>query len=189
MFEEGSFFDKYFNVNLSDYPAFGFDFNVSLLTLGIFIGIIIAVVITTVRRSASTLVLRQLLRHEATGEAEAKTLSDVGLLDKRCVKSALSTDKMLRRFVSLVGEEEPSYEEYTAMTKEERAAFEKRSIDFSTAAFFIPEEKVEAATKALQSDTSSPITAAFLCLVLCGAYVLISVMMPQILSFASSLLG
>lgn len=190
MFGEGSFFDKYFNVNLSDYPAFGFDFNVSLLVFGIFIGITAAIVIATLRRSASTLVLRQLLRHEATGEGEAKTLCELGLAERSTVKSVLSSDKTLRRFVSLVGEKAVSYEDYAAMTKEERTRFDKeRSIDFSAAAFFIPEDKVEQATRAVQSDASSPVTAVLLCAIMLSAYILLSVMLPSILSFAASLLG
>ena len=190
MFGEGSFFDKYFNVNLSDYPAFGFNFNVSLLVFGLFIGICAAIILISHLKSTSALVLRQLLRHEAKSEDSAKTLADLGLADNKSAKRALVSDKTLRRLVTLVGESRPSYEEYTAMTKEEQASFDRRGdIDFDSALFYIAEDNRERATRAVHSDTSSPFNAALLCVLMLGAYFMLSLALPSLLSFAASLLG
>lgn len=190
MFEEGSFFDKYFNVNLSDYPAFGFDFNVSLVLFALFLGLCVAIIIITLKKCAATAVLRQLLRHEATGEGAAKVLSEIGLSESRSAKRALSCDKMLRRYIKLVGEVKISYEDYMKMSKEEQKAHDRgRAIDFSDAKFFIPEEEADRAVSAVQSDTSSPLTAFLLCAVMLAAFFLLSMALPTILSFAASAIG
>ena len=190
MFPRGSFFDKYFDINLSDYPAFGFDFNISLLLFGIFAGICAAIVVVTMRKCASTAALRQLLRHEAIGEGEAKSLSEIGLAENKSASRAFSRDKMLRRYVKLVGEAQISYEEYMAMSKAERQSYDKgREIDPMESRFFIPEESADRALLAVQSDTSSPFTAALLCLVMLAAFVGFSMAMPSILSFLETLVG
>ena len=190
MFEEGSFFDRYFNINLSDYPAFGFDFNVSLVLFALCLGLCIAIVIITAKKCASTAILRQLLRHEAVGEGASKTLSEIGLAENRAAKRALSCDKMLRRYVKLVGEVKISYEDYMKMTKAEQKTFDKgREIDFSEARFFVPENEADRATTAVQSDSSSPLTAALLCLVMLAAFFALSMAMPSILAFAASVIG
>ena len=95
----------------------------------------------------------QLVRHEAYTEELAKTLAELRVDNTFVVKRVLSNNNILTKIVARAGAKAYSYEEYVALSKEERDAVEK--IDFDTAAFYIREDKKNFALSVIEKYNTS----------------------------------
>lgn len=114
------FYYDYFRINLRDY-GFGVDLEISKALLIVILGVCIAIVMINFNKAQLFTLIKQLIRHEAYSEEDAKSLKGLGLYDNRFIKYSLSRDGQFTRIVRRVGEVKPTYEEYVNAEKEKKA--------------------------------------------------------------------
>ena len=211
-----NFYEKYINLNLSDY-GIKLDLEINKLLIIIFIGLCIACFIVNYNQSQISLVLKKLIRAEAFGEANAKTLADLGLSNSKTVKKLLSkTEGPLKSIITFVGAKSLSYEEFLALEKARRKkrkvntpdkskepsnrektadsgncggnSADALSIDFASAKFYIKEDMVERANEAFVKNNSSVSKTALLCVLLLGCCVALIFLMPLLLRLVQGIL-
>ncbi len=178
---------KCFSINLNDYENINFSLEINKVVLGAFVALIIGVIFLNIYRGNIRLVVMQLTRHGAVGEENAKTLSEIGLGGSGIVKSLLSRDGVLTKVVSRVGDAGIDYDEYMAMSKEEREKREK--IDFSSAEFYINEEKAGRAASITEKYATSVLRTAASCVFIAIICICVIVCMPEILNIVNNLLS
>ena len=98
-----NFYKKYFLLNLKDYPNIDVDFPITLAFFIFFIGLMAVSVTVNFRRSKIELMVRQLKRHNAESEENAKTLKELRL-DNIIFKLLLAREGQLTKLVKRVGE-------------------------------------------------------------------------------------
>ena len=103
------FYEKYFFINLNEYPNIGIDLEINLVLFGILVGALIATAILGYRKAAVATVVKALIRHESINEESAKTLSELHI-SSRAVMKVLGGDGRLSKIVSQVGKKEYTYE-------------------------------------------------------------------------------
>lgn len=177
-----------FSVNLNEYENFNVNLEINKIVLCTFLVMVVGVVFLDLYRGSIRKVTSQLVRHKAKSEDSAMTLEELGLEKSRVVRYMLSHDNLLTKLVARRGERAYSYEEYRALSKEERREIGK--IDFSTAAFYLKsgEEADKVSEFVDKYDTSVGRTVAscvfilvvMMCIVLC---------MPGILNLVDNLIG
>lgn len=194
------FYEKYFFINLNEYPNIGIDLEINLVLFGILVGALIATAILGYRKAAIATVVKALIRHESINEESAKTLSELHI-SSRAVMKVLGGDGRLSKIVSQVGKKEYTYEEYLALMKRKKKrrgeentenqgdirSLEK--VDFSVARFYIAEDKIEEARR-VYDRSDSPILHTVLSFVLLVAlFTCLMFAMPGILSLIDSIVA
>ena len=175
------FFAELLSVNLKDYGEIETDLNISYILLFLSLGVCVAVVINNLLSSASVSLLRALLRHEAEGEGNAKTLAELGLEKSPILRYALASNLKLCRLVSAVDEKKLSYDEFIALSKKEQRRYgAKREV--SSSPLFISAEKKAQAENALHAEASIGATLISCLLVLAVCFLLL-LALPTLLSF------
>ena len=190
-----NFYEKYFLINLKDYPNIGIDLEINKILLYVLIGAMLAVVMLGYRKAGIARVIKSLLRHEAKDEGSAKTLDELKI-NTLCARVALiSAEGRIAKVIRRVGAHQYTYEEYIAAikkkkgkTKGEDTEKNKQSnplaaekINFSTAKFYICEEKTEEATR-IYDRTESPVLHTILtCVLLLSLYTCLLFAMPGLL--------
>ena len=177
---------KCFAINLNDYENINFSLEINKVILGAFIAMVIGVIMLDIYRGSTRTVIMQLTRHEAKTVEDAKTLNEIGLGNSRIVKKLLSGHNILTGVVARVGEVKYGYEEYKALSKEEKKESEK--IDFASARFYIREESADRASQITERYvTSVPRTVAS-CTFVAILCICVIACMPEILSLINGLL-
>ena len=218
------FYYDYILLNLEDY-GFGVDLEICKALFVVLIGVCFAMVMINYNRANIHLVLKQLIRHDAYGEENAKTLRQLGLCDKCAVKYSLCREGQLTKLVRRVGEEKLTYEEYIAKEKEKKQKRKENKalykvamaeyylklreakeqgltppvkptldgsssgeIDFTTAAFYIPEQTRERCKHIFENNSISFFKTVLSVAFMVVAYVILVMLMPDILTALSKLL-
>ena len=212
-----NFDKKYLSINLNEYENIGMNLPVVKLLLIVAVAFIVAVIIISYSKSNLYLVVKQLMRHGATGEENAKTLGEMRLADNKGVRRAIVGSAQMRSIVAIAGEKKMTYEEYLAKSKARRE--EKReknknevgllgraaraiagffsskdevlmeSVDLESARFYIKEEGKNRASRIYNSSDISPLRTV-LCCVLIGLFFLgLMLSMPEILDRINSALA
>ena len=159
---------EFFFLNLIQFENIGIYF-----PLGVFLILACAVaccsvIFFTYHKIYTRLIYKKLLRHNAVGEENAKTLRELKIDDSFAIRSLLSRPNgQLTYIVKRAGEEKISYEEYMQKSKKV-----EEKIDFSTAGFYIPGDKTDMAKKLLEGSEPSWIKAAIVCVFFIGLLVL-----------------
>ena len=112
-----SFFEKLYNdyicLNLGDYPNIGVNFEINKLLIFVFIGLCVACFIIGKNQANVSLLLKKLMRAEAFGEDNGKTLAELGLSDNKSVKTLIEKNSgVIKKVVSVKGIKKMTYEEY-----------------------------------------------------------------------------
>ena len=160
---------RFLLLNFDDFENIAIPFPVGLVITGVVLALISASFVINYRKLYTTRLLRGLLRQSAIGESGAKTLRELRL-DTFSVRHALSRSGRLTYYVKRAGESKPTYEEYVKKTKERGYKGEK--IDFSTAAFYIDEEREDEVKRLLERPTDNWISPIILTFVLLAVLVL-----------------
>jgi DNA-directed RNA polymerase subunit N (RpoN/RPB10) len=175
-----------YNINLNDYENIGINLEINKVLLPAFIIFGILMVLLSVYRKNTRDLVIQLMRHNALSEKEAKTLDELGFKENRVVRYILSHSDMLKKTVLRADVVKYTYEEYKALSNEERREVE--SIDFLNAKFYIPEDHIDRARhikeKYVVDKTRLIIGCAFLFIV----YVGIVIAMPEMLNVINGIL-
>lgn len=175
-----------FTLNVNDVISGGPDIRINLIMLAITLGIIIGTVIMGIYKHYTVIILKQLIRHEAIGEANAKTLSELRLSDSRLLKYYLSHKGQITLIVGRVGEKQYTYEEMVAMQKEKANKEEK--IDFSSAAFYIREDKANKASYVYENENPSVIRILLYCVIFLAIYFALAALMPEIIKIIDKII-
>lgn len=178
------FLKDFFFLDLSDYENFGMSFPLGLFLILLTIGISSALFVINYNKMIMATALKKLLRHKATDELSAKTLSDLGLDGVKKLKHALSHSGQLSYIVKRVGAEEITYDEYLSKSKEK--GFKEEKIDFSTEKFYISPDKIDRAKKILEEDNSSFTKPIVLTAVMVAVLILFAILAPDVLSAINS---
>ena len=177
---------KCFAINLNDYENINFNLEINKVIFGAFCALMVGVVILSIYRGTIRAVMMQLIRHETYSEEDAKTLKELGLGESRTVKRLLSGDNILTKTVVRVGKKKYSYEEYMALSKEER--LKNESVDFSTAKFYINEDNKDRAASIVEKYVTSVPRTVVSCVFVAIICVCIMACMPEILNGINNLL-
>lgn len=179
--------EKYINdfllLDVSKYLKNAPSIKINLFIIAIALGLCIAALIVSYHKIHTLRAIKQLLRHNAKSEEEAKTLKELRLNDSRALKRMLSQGGQLTDVVKMVGKKQYTYEEYTALQKSKELKEEK--IDFSVAKFYIAPDKADKAKRMQETENPSYIKTALACVLIIAVAVCITLLMPEALSFLS----
>ena len=179
-------FKKCFSINLNDYENIGINLEINKVLLPAFIMFALLVVLLAIYRDNMRDVVVQLFRHDAIEKEKACTLEELGLSNNRIIPYLLSRDNLLTKVVGRVGKTEYSYEEYKALSKQERREAER--IDFSSERFFIREEYIDRARHIKEKYETGKVRLLVGCLFLFLVYIAIAAAMPELLNLINNLL-
>lgn len=177
---------EFFFLNFSQYENIGINFPIGVFLILLCIVGCASVFFLTYYRVFTRSLYSQLLRHNAKDEQSAKTLSELRLDKSFAIRSSLSRNNgQITYIVKRAGQEELSYDEYVKKTSAKGYKAEK--IDFSTARFYIPEDKTDRAKKLLENSDVSWVKAIIFCAVLVGLLIISIFTMKDMLSFIDAL--
>ncbi len=179
---------EYFFINLKDYPNINIDFEINVFLLILTVALSVCFFISTYYRHGMQRIMKQLARFGAKDEETAKTLGELGLGKAAVIKYALSRENRLTRIVGRVGEPKYTYEEYIELEKK-KGGIPREKIDFSTARFYIREEKIGEAKHIIETYGTSIVRTILYCVFFMALYVCIALLMPEILTGINALIG
>ncbi len=155
-FDFGQFIDEVFALDLGQYENLGFGeyafVNLRQIIIGMVLGIILASYLTIFNRRVHGGFVRALIDENCSTPSSAKTLSELGFMKNSAVRGALRSGNTYRGIVRCV-----EAEDYYTSREQARGEYEARvaadgvkapefdspefKYDFTTAHFYIPEEK------------------------------------------------
>lgn len=198
-----NFYEKYFELNLSDYPNIAVNFEINKVIAVLFLGLCVASVFISIRQSKISLLLRKLMRAEAYSTDTAKKLSELNLTGNRGIYSIItSSNGVISKLIAVVGQKRLTYEEYVALEKKKRderklppqerseptnTSYEFPGID--DIRVYIPESQRDYATHFYEMNTASPIKTALGCLFIIAIAVALILLMPSLLSALNNILS
>ena len=178
------FYNKIFNINLSDYENIAINFPINKVLFAITVVICVGCVFVELQRKHTKNFVRQLIRHEATSEDTAVTLEEIGM-NGFIVKWLLRSDSsFLRRLVRRVGEIQYTYEEYVSLLKEKKLPKEK--VDFTTARFYLDSEQELRKIHVMDKYNPSTVRTVMLCVMMLAIYICVALLMPELLSLINN---
>ena len=175
-----------FEINLSDYENINFDLEINKAIFCASVVLIIGIILFSIYRATIRRIVFQLVRHEAYFEEKAKTLTELKIDKTLVIKYLFSNNNILTKIVSRVGEKNYSYEEYVALSKEEREKSER--IDFDTAAFYIKEDKKDFALSVIEKYNITATKTILAVVFVAALCVCVISSMPGILNIVNKLL-
>jgi hypothetical protein len=184
--EEYLFF-KYLFLDFSDYSNLAISFPVGLVLFFAAIALPLCVFFISYKEATVAKIAVQLLRHEATSEERAETLSKLRLNEKK-YKKALSGTGKLAGIVARAGFSKPSYEEFVQDSKKKKPTI-TLDIDFESECFYILPEQLDAAKKLAESDRSTVLKPIILSLGIVVLIGLLFIFMPELLEAMNNWIG
>ena len=180
-----AFYEKYFLLNLEDYPNFGISLEINKVMFFLVIGIIVAAFVINYNRNCAQQLVSKLMRHSAFDSDNAKTLGEMRITSF-WTKHLLSSSARIKGIIKRSGEKIYTYDEYIAATKEK--GYKEEKIDFETARFYIPEDKRDEATHIHEMKDTTLIGTILFALLMLALCVCLMFLMPEILPFLNNLL-
>ena len=180
-----NFYRDYISLNLNDYSNINFDLEINKIILFLFIGIMVAAVVLNYRRYCMIILIKRLLRYEATDKESAKSIGDLGI-KKHHVKCAMSTGR-ISKIVYSTEKHEYTYEEYSQMIKKGKGKEEK--IDFSKDKLYIKETELDSAQIIADINHPTIFSTILFCVFILASCVCIMFIMPGVLSIINNFLA
>ena len=178
---------EFFFLNLSRFENIGIYFPIGVFLILLCAVACFSVFYLTYYKMYTRSLYKQLLRHNAINEESAKTLSEMRLDSSFAIRASLSRrNGQLTYIVKRAGEEDVSYEEY--IDKEKKRENREEKIDFASARFYIPKERVDRAKRILESAEPSWVIAGILSALFIGLLVLSMFFAYDALAFINGLL-
>ena len=128
-------------LNLNEFENIGIDFYINVFFFFLSVAIIVIALVFEYSRGTVHITVKQLVRHEARGADNAKSLKELGLNRNRIVMLLLSRSRDLNSVVKRLGKPEIDYEGYMKLSREEKKKI--FSIDFENEKFYLSEENKE----------------------------------------------
>ena len=181
------FYQLFFSVNLKDYVNLGWDLEINKVLLAVALIMCAMVFVVHLRRRAIYLAVKQLVRHEAKCESDAKTLRELGLDGNTVLKALLRSESSSVKLIRRAGAVEYTYEEYIALEKAKKLP--KQTFDVSTAAFYLSEEDDARIKRILDSYNSSLTKTVLGAVFTLVCYICIMLLMPELLTLIDNIIG
>ena len=181
-----AFIKDMITLNAKDYLQTAMDIYINAIVFIIATVLCCASFLINHHKSYTILLIKQLLRRNATSEENAKTLAQLHLEYSKSIKAALNRRGQLTDIVKMAGYKAPTYEEYIALQKSKKKAKEEK-IDFSSARFFIPEQQHNRAKLLQEKENPTVFRTVLVCLFIVAISVCIALLMPEILRLVSNL--
>ena len=182
------YIEKFVLLNLNEYPNININFPIGIFLIAMSLAICIACFILNYDKMYSVIILKQLIRREATSEESAKTIKELNIDNSFFIKFLLKKESgRLASIVKKQGEVKMTYEEYMSKVKEK--GYKKEKLDFSTAKFYIPAEQMDTAKMIVATDTSSHIKPILLTIMIIALMICIAVLFPSLLDYVNRILA
>jgi hypothetical protein len=196
--------DEIFSLDMGQYDNLGFgDFafaNLRNIIFGLILGIIFASYLVIFNKRVYGEFVRSLIGENCSSPETAKTLSELGYMKNSAVRSAIKTGHEYRGIVRC-----PEAEEYYAAREQARGEYEARvaasgerapafsslefKYDFTTARFYIPEDKHFTATERFEKKGTSVLSAIAITVISLVLFFLIIKFLPDIMQFLDNFVG
>lgn len=193
-----------FSLELGQYENLGFgDFafmNLRNIIFGLILGIIFASYLSIFNKRVYGDFVRSLIGENCSSPETAKTLSELGYMKNSAVRSALKSGNAYRGIIRC-----PEAEEYYASREQARGEYEARvaasgekapafnspeyKFDFTTARFYIPEEKHFTASERFEKKGTSVLSAVVITVVSLVLFWAILKFLPDILQLLDNFVG
>lgn len=196
--------NEIFSLELGQYENLGFgDFafvNLRNIIFGMILGIIFASYLSIFNKRVYGDFIRSLIGENCSSPDTAKTLSELGYLKNSAVRSALKSGNTYRGIIRCPEAEEyyisreqarGEYEARVAASGEKAAAFNspEYKFDFTTARFYIPEEKHFIASERFEKKGTSVLSAVIITAVSLILFWAILKFLPDILQLLDNFVG
>jgi hypothetical protein len=196
--------DEIFSLDMGQYDNLGFgDFafaNLRNIIFGLILGIIFASYLVIFNKRVYGEFVRSLIGENCSSPETAKTLAKLGYMKNSAVRSAIKTGHEYRGIVRC-----PEAEEYYAAREQARGEYEARvaasgerapafsslefKYDFTTARFYIPEDKHFTATERFEKKGTSVLSAIAITVISLVLFFLIIKFLPDIMQFLDNFVG
>ena len=196
--------DEIFALEMGQYDNLGFgDFafaNLRNIVFGLVLGIIFASYLVIYNKRVYGDFVRSLIGENCSSPATAKTLSELGYMKNSAVRSAIKSGHEYRGIVRC-----PEAEEYFAAREQARGEYEARvaasgekapafsspeyKYDFTTARFYIPEDKHFTATERFEKKGTSVLSATVITVISLVLFFVIIKFLPDIMQFLDNFVG
>lgn len=196
--------DEIFALEMGQYDNLGFgDFafaNLRNIVFGLVLGIIFASYLVIFNKRVYGDFVRSLIGENCSSPATAKTLSELGYMKNSAVRSAIKSGHEYRGIVRC-----PEAEEYFAAREQARGEYEARvaasgekapafsspeyKYDFTTARFYIPEDKHFTATERFEKKGTSVLSATVITVISLVLFFVIIKFLPDIMQFLDNFVG
>ena len=177
---------KCFSINLNEYKYIGVDLEINKIILCTAVVLMACIVVFNTYRANIKLTVSQLVRHKAKDEESAKTLSELGLDRSRAIKKLLGKNNMLTKIVARCGEKKYGYDEYMALSDEEKKECEE--FDVTESRFYIREEYSLQATSVIDKYGTSVCRTILSCVLVAIVSISLFLSMPGTLNVLNNLL-
>lgn len=171
-----------FSINLNEYENIGIDLEINKILAIAFTAFAVGIVLYNAYRRTIITTLSQLIRHGAKGVDTAKTLKELGLDGVNRVRRMLLGDNLLTKMVARVDSDGEK-------TESEKAEGGYVTVDFTTARFYIKEEKYLFAESMSTRRDSTVINTVIACAFTVIVGICIISCMPCILNMINTLLA
>ncbi len=196
--------DEIFSLDMGQYDNLGFgDFafaNLRNIIFGLILGIIFASYLVIFNKRVYGEFVRSLIGENCSSPETAKTITQLGYMKNRAVRSAIKTGHEYRGIVRC-----PEADEYYAAREQARGEYEARvaasgerapafsslefKYDFTTARFYIPEDKHFTATERFEKKGTSVLSAIAITAISLVLFFLIIKFLPDIMQFLDNFVG
>lgn len=196
--------DEIFSLDMGQYDNLGFgDFafaNLRNIIFGLILGIIFASYLVIFNKRVYGEFVRSLIGENCSSPQTAKTLAELGYMKNSAVRSAIKTGHEYRGIVRC-----PEAEEYYAAREQARGEYEARvaasgerapafsslefKYDFTTARFYIPEDKHFTASERFEKKGTSVLSAIAITVISLVMFFLIIKFLPDIMQFLDNFVG
>ena len=196
--------DEIFSLDMGQYDNLGFgDFafaNLRNIIFGLILGIIFASYLVIFNKRVYGEFVRSLIGENCSSPETAKTLSELGYMKNSAVRSAIKTGHEYRGIVRCPEADEyyaareqarGEYEALVAASGERAPAFSSLEFkyDFTTARFYIPEDKHFTATERFEKKGTSVLSAIAITAISLVLFFLIIKFLPDIMQFLDNFVG
>ena len=179
-------YEKYFLINLKDYPNIGINLEINVFVLAFTVGIVIASLLINYHRNYTYVAIKRFLRYGALDENNAKTLKELGI-NTASVRLALSHSGQLSKMIRRVGEPLYTYEEYVKNMRSRNKG--EKKINFITAKFYLDEEHLDRARHIAEAEAPSLIKSILFAVMLFAIGICLFFLMPDILTGINNMLA
>ena len=177
---------EYLSVNLNEYENIGINFEINKFLLLCAAALCVAAFYVSYKHSIIVNTIKQLIRHNATDEESAKTLSELGLADSGGIRKAIFSSTRLRKMITVIGEVRPTYEEYVAAQKEKKKI---ATADPLAVRIYIPAEAMDRAKHVYNTYNTSLVRTLLACVMFIAFAVCLIFIMPELLVFINGALA
>ena len=183
VWKEEYLFLQYIFLNFKDYKNLGFNFPVGFILIFLSIAFPIVVFFINHKKNTVTFAVKQLVRHDAFDESNAKSLKALRLAKINSFKKMLVSGGQMSSMIKIAGYKKPSYEDYIKSKKENNNA---SKINFDEIKIFLSEESREKAETIAESEITPLWKPVLISLAGIFLILLLFVFMPEILVFLNT---